>query len=261
MADAKTKTFVANAPAWVDLSSTDAAASRDYYSKLFGWNVELGGPDAGGYALAKIGGKDVAGIGPTQSPQGPSAWMVYIGTRDADAVAKKVEAEGGKVIAPPFDVLKSGRMAVFQDPSGAFISAWQPNEMIGAEVTGKEGSYAWAELNARGIDKAKAFYGKVFGWGEKVSPMGEGQGDYTEFKLEGKSIAGGMEMNEMVPKEVPSYWMVYFGADNVDKTHKKAVDLGAKEVLPPQDFPGGRFSILSDPQGAAFGLLRLPQQS
>ena len=27
-------------------------------------------------------------------------------------------------------------------------------------------------------------------------------------------------------------------------------------MLPPGDFPGGRFSILSDPQGAAFGLLK-----
>ena len=254
-----TKTFVANAPAWVDLSSKDADASRDYYAKLFGWKVEIAGPDAGGYALAKLGGKDVAGIGPVQDPNAPSAWNVYIGTRDAGALAKKVEAAGGKVIAPAFDVLKSGRMAVFQDPSGAFISAWQPNEMAGFEVAGKGGAYAWAELNARGVEKANAFYQKVFGWTTKVSPMGEGQGDYTEFQLDGQSIAGGMEMNPMVPAEVPSYWMVYFGAEDVDKAHKKAIDLGATEMLGPQDFPGGRFSILSDPQGAAFGLLKMKQ--
>src|ERR1700694_4949193 len=98
-----TKTFVANAPVWVDLSTTDAAKARDYYAKLFGWKVELApDPDAGGYALAKLNGKDVAGIGPVQTPEGPSAWMVYIGTTDADATAKKVEAAGGKVIVPPF---------------------------------------------------------------------------------------------------------------------------------------------------------------
>ena len=38
---ADTKTTVANAPIWLDLSSSDAAASRDYYSKLFGWKVEV----------------------------------------------------------------------------------------------------------------------------------------------------------------------------------------------------------------------------
>jgi predicted enzyme related to lactoylglutathione lyase len=146
-------------------------------------------------------------------------------------------------------------MAVFQDPSGAFISAWQPTEMNGFDVIQKPGTFSWAELSARGIDKSKQFYRKVFGWGEKVSPMGEGLGDYTEFKLGDESIAGAMEMNEMVPKEVPSYWLVYFGVADVDAAHKKAVDLGGKEMLPPQDFPGGRFSILSDPQGAAFGLL------
>ena len=255
---AETRTFVANAPVWVDLSTTDAAAARDYYAKLFGWKVDLTkDPDAGGYALATVGNKNVAGIGPTQNPQAPSAWMLYIGTRDADAVAKKVQAEGGKVIAPPFDVLKSGRMAVFQDPAGAFISVWQPKDMQGADMMYAPSAFAWAELNARGFEKDKPFYKKIFGWGEKQSPMGEGQGDYTEFKLNDESIAGAMEMNPMVPKEVPSYWLVYFGVEDVDKAHKKAVELGGREMLEPQEFPGGRFSILSDPQGAAFGLLKM----
>jgi hypothetical protein len=31
-------------------------------------------------------------------------------------------------------------------------------------------------------------------------------------------------------------------------------------MVSPQDFPGGRFAIVSDRQGAAFGLLSLPQQ-
>lgn len=254
MADAKT--FVVNAPAWIDLSTADPDAARDYYSKLFGWTAEPEkDPEAGGYAIARLGGQDVAGIGGQQDPNAPQAWMVYIGTRDADASAKKIEAEGGKVVAPPFDVMDAGRMAVFQDPSGAFISVWQPKTMNGFGVQRKAGAFAWAELNSRGFEKAKPFYKRVFGWGEKVSPMGEGQGDYTEFKLADESIGGAMEMNPMVPQEVPSYWMVYFGAVDVDKAHKKAVDLGGKEVLPPADFPGGRFSIVSDPQGAAFGIL------
>jgi predicted enzyme related to lactoylglutathione lyase len=254
MADAKT--FVANAPAWIDLSSKDAAASRDYYSKLFGWKIDVGGPETREYGTAKLGNKFVAGIGPAQDPQAPSAWMLYIGTRDADAVAKKVEGAGGKVIAPPFDVLESGRMAVFQDPTGAFISVWQPKDMRGFDVMNVPNSFGWAELNARGIDKAKPFYTKVFGWGEKTSPMGEGQPPYTEFKHDGESILGAWEMNPMVPKEVPSYWTVYFNVDDVDKAHKKAVQLGAEEMMEPQAYPGGRFSILTDPQGAIFGLLK-----
>ena len=61
-------------PVWVDMASADAAASRDFYSRLFGWQVEVNpDPQYGGYGLAKVDGKDVAGIGPQQQP-GPTAW-------------------------------------------------------------------------------------------------------------------------------------------------------------------------------------------
>ncbi|HKF18927.1 MAG TPA: VOC family protein [Candidatus Dormibacteraeota bacterium] len=253
-------TGVANKPVWVDLSSSDAAASREFYSKLFGWNVEVApDPQYGGYALAKIAGKDVAGIGPKQSPEGPTAWMVYIGTPDAEDLAQKVQAAGGQVIAPPFDVGDQGRMAVFQDPTGAFISAWQPKAMGGFQ-TSAPNTFGWGELNSRGIEKAIPFYNKVFGWTHKTSDMGEGAPPYTEFQVGGQSIAGGMEMNPMVPAEVPSYWMVYFNVDDVDRSFKNATGAGAQEMMAPQDFAGGRFAILSDPQGAAFGLLKMTER-
>lgn len=254
---AETRTAVAHKPVWVDLSTSDADAARDFYAKLFGWKVEVNpDPQYGGYALAKIGGKDVAGIGSKQSPEGPTAWMVYIGTADAADTAKKAEAAGGKVIAPPFPVGDQGSMAVIQDPSGAVFGLWQAKQMTGAQLIDKPNTFGWAELNSRGVDKAVPFYKKLFGWGDKKSEMSEGQ-PYTEFLLGGESIAGGMEMNPMIPAEVPSYWGVYFNVDDVDKAYKKAIDEGAHEMLGPQDFPGGRFAILSDPQGAQFGLLKV----
>jgi predicted enzyme related to lactoylglutathione lyase len=256
---AETKTAVETKPVWVDLSSSDPGASRDFYSKLFGWKVEVNpDPQYGGYAMAKVGGQDVAGIGPKMSPEAPTAWSIYIGTPDAEDLAKKVQSAGGKVIAPPFDVGDQGRMAVFQDPTGAFISAWQPRQM-GGFPTGSANTFGWAELSARGIDKAVPFYQKVFGWTAKKSEMGEGAPPYTEFQLGGQSIAGGMEMNPQMPAQVPSYWMAYFAVDDVDKSFQKATQLGAQEMMGPQDFPGGRFAIVRDPQGATFGLLKMSQ--
>ena len=65
---AEARTAIANKPVWVDLSSSDPAASREFYSKLFGWNVEVNpDPQYGGYGMAKINGKDVAGIGSKMS--------------------------------------------------------------------------------------------------------------------------------------------------------------------------------------------------
>jgi uncharacterized protein len=250
---------IANKPAWVDLSSADPAGSRDFYAKLFGWDIVVSpDPQYGGYAMAQLGGKDVAGIGPTQSPGAPTAWMLYIGTQDPESVASEVRAAGGTVIAPPFDVGDQGRMAVFQDPTGAFISAWQPTGMS-EFVSGVPNTFSWAELNARGIEKALPFYNHVFGWTHTTQPMGEGQGDYTEFQLGGVSLSGGLEMSPMVPAEVPSYWGIYFGVVDVDSSYQSALAAGALEMVSPRDFPGGRFAIVSDPQGAVFGLLRMAQ--
>ena len=248
-----TATAIINKPAWVDLATKDPAAAREFYSKVFGWNVEVNpDPQYGGYGLAKVNGKDAAGIGGTQSPDQPSAWSVYIGTTDIDALAAKVTAGGGTVVAPPFDVGDQGKMAVFQDPSGAFISGWQPTIMGGFQTQGAN-AFGWAELSARGVEAVLPFYRQVFGWTTKT--MDSPDQPYTEFQVDGESIGGATEMNPMVPAETPNYWLVYFTVPDVDASHRKAVDSGARELLAPIDFPGGRMSIVSDPQGAAFGLM------
>jgi uncharacterized protein len=256
---AEAKTAIANKPVWVDLSTTDAAAARDFYSKLFGWKIEVQpDPQYGGYGMGKLGDKQVAGIGPKMAPDAPTAWSIYIGTDDADGLAKKVQAAGGTVVAPPFDVGDQGRMAAFQDPSGAVISAWQARGMRTPMPVGEANTFGWAELNARGVNKAIPFYQKVFGWSLKTNDMGPNNPPYYEFQLNGQSIAGGQEMQPMVPAQVPSYWLVYFTVADVDKSFKTATQAGGREMVAPMDFPGGRFAILADPQGASFGLLNMP---
>jgi predicted enzyme related to lactoylglutathione lyase len=258
---AEAKTAVAHKPIWTDLATSDPKAAGEFYGKVFGWKVEVNpDPQYGGYALAKVSGKDVAGIGPKQMDEAPTAWTVYIGTSNAAETAKKAEAAGGKVIVPVMAVGDQGHTAVIQDPSGAYLGLWQAGKMQGSQSEGVS-SMGWAELNARGFENAEPFYKKLFGWGEKKTEAVGQNPEYTEFQAGGQSIAGGMEMNPMVPAEVPSYWMVYFNVDNVDKAFDKVIKEGGKEMLAPQDMPGGRFAIVSDPQGASFGLLKMEQPS
>lgn len=54
--------------------------------------------------------------------------------------------------------------------------------------------------------------------------------------------------------------MVYFSVDDVDDSFREAIEAGAQAMVRPQDFPGGRFAILGDPQGATFGLLRVAER-
>ena len=42
----------------------------------------------------------------------PPLWNVYLTVDDCDFTAGKVESAGGSVMAPPFDVMDAGRMAV-----------------------------------------------------------------------------------------------------------------------------------------------------
>lgn len=249
-------TFTPGKPVWVDLAVPDVESARTFYEGLFGWEAVVpDDPQAGGYVLFRIAGRDAAGVAPVQGAGQPPAWSVYIGTADADETAKRVAAAGGTVVAPPFDVMDQGRMGVFQDPSGAFVSVWQATKMQGIQVTGEPGSFGWAELNSRGLESVKPFYKEVFGWDVKSTPMGEGLGDYTEWLRDGQSVAGGMEMSPMVPAEVPSYWLVYFSVADVDKAVETASALGARVLMPAAEYPGGRFAIFSDPQGAAFGVI------
>ncbi len=244
-----------NRPRWVDLATSDPAAAGEFYATLFGWEIEASpDPQYGGYALARVDGRDVAGIGVQQQP-GPSFWALYIGSDDAEATGTAVEAAGGTVIMPAFPVGDQGRMAVFTDPTGAFISVWQSQEMGGFRAGGVN-EYGWAELNARGLENALPFYRAVFGWEAQTSPMGEGQPDYTQFMLGGESIAGAWEMSPGLPPEMPSYWMVYFNVADVDDAFRRALEAGGSERVSPTDFPGGRFAIIGDPQGAMLGLLR-----
>ena len=119
----------------------------------------------------------------------------------------------------------------------------------------KVNAFGWAELNARGVEKDVTFYERVFGWTPKRSPV-PGGSDYIEFQIDGDSIAGATEIDPKMSSQVPSHWLVYFSVDDVDTTFQKALQLGAREIVAPQSYEGGQFAIVTDPQGAQFGLYK-----
>jgi len=251
--------YDAGTPSWVDLGSPDVDASAAFYSGLFGWNVEAaGGPETGGYRMAMMRGRPVAGIGPAQAEGVPPWWTTYFTVDSADNTAKAVEEAGGTVLAEPFDVVDSGRMAVFQDPGGAAFSVWEARQHKGAGIVGEPGTIGWNELAAHDIERAKTFYGQVFGWEAHDMDMGGGN-LYTVWRLPGgdeNGLGGGMAMGDQYPPGTPDHWMVYFDVADCDASAAKVTELGGTIVAPPMDIPNvGRFAVCNGPHGEAFSII------
>ena len=236
---------------WAELATSDSAGAKAFYTKLFDWAFfdSPAGPDMV-YTTLQKGGKAVGALYQTgkDQPGMPPHWNAYFTVKSADESAKKAADAGGKIAMAPFDVMTFGRMAVVQDPQGAFFSLWEPRDHIGAERIGEAGATCWCELDTTDTDAAEKFYTKVFPWTAKKSP------EYTEWQMGGTSIGGMMK----IPKEwgpVPPNWLVYFMVDDVDAAVAKASGLGAKPIVPGMDIPTmGRFSVLADPQGAVFAI-------
>jgi uncharacterized protein len=243
-------------PCWIDLSSPDLDATVAFYAELFGWDVpEAENPEqTGGYRLALLKGKPVAGLMPQMQAGQPVAWSTYVSVEDADATAAKVADAGGTVVAPPMDVLDLGRMAVFTDPAGAFFGIWQPRSFIGAELVNEAGAFTWSELNTRDPESAKEFYAAVFGWSFDDQEF-EGMGTYATIGA-GDGTAGGIfDMRGRVPDEVPPNWLTYFAVDDADATVAKVGELGGGVNMGPVDISVGRFAVVHDPLGGVFAVI------
>lgn len=247
-------------PLWVDVSSPDLDKSRAFYRALFGWDAQVApDPQAGGYTLFYLNGKMVAGGGPTFSPDQHPVWATYVCSADADTTVQAANDAGGQVLMGPMDVMGQGRIAVLVDPTGAHVSIWQPQAHRGAELVNEPGSFCWNELYTRDMPTAREFYQKVFGWGIEETEFSGGA--YTLFQVEGRNIAGGLDMSSMLPDSVPPHWLVYFTVTNTAETVAKAKELGATILAGPQETPMGPMAVIDDPVGAAFAVIQAAPQA
>jgi predicted enzyme related to lactoylglutathione lyase len=111
-------------------------------------------------------------------------------------------------------------------------------------------AFVHVELNTTDVDKAKAFYGKLFDWTLEDVPV-PGMA-YTMIKV-GKGTGGGI-MKHPMPGQ-PSFWLSYVEVDDIAASTEKARSLGANIIKDVIEVPGaGWLSILMDPTGAVLGL-------
>lgn len=262
----KIESYKQGTPSWLDLSTTDVAGAKAFYSALFGWQYQdnpMG--DGQFYSMALIDGSSAAALYAQQTEEAemglPPHWKVYITVDDVEATASKVTELGGTLIMEPFDVFEAGRMCIVQDPSGAVIQFWQAKTQIGAEVRDEHGALTWAELLTSDQDGAGDFYSELLGIDvdKDTMPTPEG-GPYHMLMVGGMPAAGIMvSPPHLVEMGVPPHWEIYFRVDDATATVETAKSLGAEIHFGPEVLPMvGTFAVIQDPQGAVFGVQQLP---
>ena len=246
-------------PCWVDLGIPDIKKAISFYTGLFGWDVEEGGPEVGGYSTARIGGRFAAGLGPKMGgDQQPTMWTTYLAVQDADATAAKITGAGGQLVMNPMDVMDLGRMAVAMDTTGGAFGIWQAATMIGAEVVNTAGALTWNEQMSHDFEAATKFYGAVFGY--EFGDMSTPDFTYATLNLSGQPVGGIGAYPPGVPQGTPGSWAVYFGVADTDAAAAKATELGGTIEHQPTDTPYGRMAIVADDQGARLSLMSVRAQ-
>jgi len=262
--------YIPGVPCWIDISAPDAQAAAQFYSDLFGWEIDNVMPEGadGEYFVGRIRGGDVAGIGSVVDGASRATWNSYVWVDNADDAAAKARSAGGSA-TDTFDVMNAGRMAVVTDPEGAAISVWEAKEHLGSKIVNEHGSLNFNVLATRDLERAKAFYGALFGWNALPLPSGTmwtlpGYGDHLEESnpglRKGMTDMGAPDgfidvvaaMNPMPANEATARWDVTFAVDDIEATAKTAKELGGKVLAGPFDAPWCRMALIEDPQGATF---------
>jgi uncharacterized protein len=115
----------------------------------------------------------------------------------------------------------------------------------------KHGDFTHIEIPADDTERAKRFYGEMFGWSFDQPPGFEGYFMFTT--PAGQEGLGGAigKRGEMAPEKVRSYVHV----DSIDATLPKVTELGGSVVEEKREVPGqGWYAVFVDTEGNELAL-------
>ncbi len=124
-----------------------------------------------------------------------------------------------------------------------------------ADARWSPGLFVWRELVTTDVERARRFYGELFGWTWRGEPMGPA-GTYWHASKDAREVAGVLTLPGA---PMPPAWSSYVLVDDVDATATRCTAAGGSVRRAPDDIPGvGRFAVLADPWGAAVFPFRGP---
>ncbi|WP_194793195.1 VOC family protein [Raineyella fluvialis] len=120
-----------------------------------------------------------------------------------------------------------------------------------SENTIPQGRPIWIDLTTSDIEKARTFYGDIFGW--TFEDQGAEYGNYHMIKS-GDAFVGGMMGRVPEMPAGPDAWTVYLDTPDAQATCDKATHNGGMVLVPPMQVGGsGIMGLIADPGNCATG--------
>ena len=124
--------------------------------------------------------------------------------------------------------------------------------MTEATAQRPQGAPCWVSLLVHSLQPTTEFYGGLFGWEFQTGPTHFGP--YLRATLDGRLVAGIGESPEKLAQ--PVAWTTYLSTPDADLAAESIRADGGTVAVGPLDASdeAGRLAIVSDPDGAVFGL-------
>ena len=250
-----------------EIGGPDGPTLRKFYTDLFGWDVQVQGPEMGNYGVVMwteggIGG----GIMESTEDMGMPARnyvTFYIEVDDLQAALDKISENGGSTIMPPMEIAPEvGSVAMFLDPAHNAIGLYSLTPSMNGDLPPRSDAppVVHFELGAKDAAALEDFYTKIFDW--KINSMDMGGGmTYRLVQQEpdgfgGNGIGGGIFQHmEGMPPNAPG---IAVAVDDLQAYLDKAVSLGGTALMQPNEIPGGfgSLAIFNDIAGNRISLFK-----
>ena len=244
----------------VDLMSRNLSEAKQFYTSLFGWQAidqdTQGGPP---YTIFTLAERQLCGLGQMsdemQASGMPPVWNSYVSVDDLEKTLARAEQLGATVTMPAMQVVDAGKMAVIQDPTGAFVSFWEKINHWGAAHVNDPNTWVWNELLCNNPNSAISFYSQLFEW-RFEKEQSDSPNDYWLFENDQLRNGGLMQITEDM-QGCPPNWSVYFAVSEIDRATDGVQRFGGQVLNGPFEVSVGQIAVVTDPQGAAFQLIQL----
>jgi predicted enzyme related to lactoylglutathione lyase len=242
---------------WFDLFTHDLQAARHFYEELFGWSfypVESGRKSVNTIIREGIPIANATQIDRKKNKVRKSRWLSYLSVEDVDRSTKLVEQYNGTIYMRPKELPNRGRVAVVKDPQGAVFAMVT---VLGGDPPDQEmmeNFWMGSELWTSHMDSALNFYQVLVGYEQKMVDVGT-ESKYCLMVKDGQPRAG---MVKIPWDDVKPNWVPYIAVEDVMAIADKVKQLGGILLIEPdKKVREGRVAIISDPNGAVFGVQQL----